>query len=116
MGRAAAADGHSGNPNEPFHGYFYRILTKQGDEANGGAMDYVNDGAMTGGYAILAWPADYANSGVMTFAITSDGAIYQKDLGTDTPNAVKSIDQLNLDSGWKLLDYPAAATLSSAVK
>ncbi len=101
---AAAADGHSGNPNEPYHGYFYRILTKQGEDATGGAMDYVVDGAMTGGYAILAWPAEYANSGVMTFAITSDGAIYQKDLGPDTANAVKSIDKLDLDPGWKLLE------------
>jgi Protein of unknown function (DUF2950) len=104
LAASAAADGHSGNPNDPYHGYFYKILTKQGDEANGGAMDYVVDGAMTGGYAILAWPAEYANSGVMTFAITSDGAIYQKDLGSDTANAVKSIDKLDLDSGWKLLE------------
>ena len=104
LAAAAAADGHTGGPNEPYHGYFYKILTKQGEEANGGAMDYVVDGAMTDGYAILAWPAEYANSGVMTFAITSDGAIYQKDLGQDTGNAAKSIDQLNLDSGWKLLE------------
>jgi Protein of unknown function (DUF2950) len=104
LAAAAAADGHSGNPNDPYHGYFYRILTAQGDEANGGALNYVVDGAMTGGYAILAWPAEYANSGVMTFTITSDGAIYQKDLGSDTANAVKSIDKLNLDPGWKLLE------------
>jgi len=104
LAAAAAADGHSGNPNEPYHGYFYRILTKQGDEATGGAMDYVVNGAMTDGYAILAWPAEYANSGVMTFTITSDGAIYQKDLGPDTANAVKSIDKLDLDPGWKLLE------------
>ena len=104
LAAAAAAGGHSGASGEPYHGYFYKILTTQGDEANGGAMDYVVDGAMTGGYAILAWPADYANSGVMTFAITSDGAIYQKDLGPDTGTAVQSIDQLNLDPGWKLLE------------
>lgn len=99
----AAADGYN-NPSEPFHGYYYKILTKQGDNANGGAMDYIVNGAMTGGYAILAWPAQYANSGVMTFVITSDGAIYQKDFGPDTASIAKAIDTLNLDGDWKLLE------------
>ena len=99
----AAAEGFDGKPGEPYHGYFYRILTKQGDEANDGEMDYVENGAMTGGYAILAWPADYSNSGVMTFLVTDDGAIYQKDLGPGTADAVKSIDKVELDEGWKLL-------------
>jgi hypothetical protein len=66
-------------------------------------MDYVENGAMTGGYAILAWPADYSNSGVMTFLVTDDGAIYQKDLGPGTADAVKSIDKVELDEGWKML-------------
>jgi hypothetical protein len=99
----AAADGFQGGPGEPYQGYFYRILTKQGDEASGGEMDYISNGAMTEGYAILAWPADYGNSGVMTFIITDDGALYQKDLGPDTASAVKSIDKVELDEGWKML-------------
>lgn len=100
---SAAADGYN-KPNEPYHGYFYKILTKQGADANGGTLDYVVNGAMTDGYAILAWPAQYANSGVMTFVITSDGAIYQKDFGPDTGTVVKAIDTLNLDGDWKLLE------------
>jgi Protein of unknown function (DUF2950) len=103
LAASAAADGYTKGPGEPFHGYYYKILTKQGDEANGGAMDYVVNGAMTGGYAIIAWPADYGNSGVMTFVMTSDGALYQKDFGADTANAVKSIDALDLDAQWTLL-------------
>jgi hypothetical protein len=99
----AAAEGFEGKSGEPYHGYLYRILTKQGDEASGGEMDYVENGAMTDGYSILAWPADYSNSGVMTFLITDDGAIYQKDLGPTTADAVKSIDKVELDEGWKML-------------
>jgi hypothetical protein len=104
LAASAAADGYNGGPTAPFHGYYYRILTKQGDEANGGAMDYIHDGAMTDGYAVLAWPAQYGNSGVMTFVLTSDGAMYQKDFGADTANAVKGIDKLDLDGEWKLLE------------
>jgi hypothetical protein len=59
---------------------------------------------MTDGYAVLAWPAQYGNSGVMTFVLTSDGAMYQKDFGADTANAVKAIDKLDLDEGWKLIE------------
>ncbi len=104
LAASAAADGYNGGPTAPFHGYYYRILTKQGEQANGGAMDYIHDGAMTEGYAVLAWPAQYGNSGVMTFVLTSDGAMYQKDFGADTANAVKGIDKLDLDDQWKLLE------------
>jgi hypothetical protein len=98
----ASADGYTSSA-EPYHGYFYRILTKQGEYAEGGAQDFIVNGNMTGGYAILAFPAEYRNSGVMTFIITDEGAIYQKDLGADTATAAKAIDAVNLDSSWKLV-------------
>jgi hypothetical protein len=99
----ASADGYT-NSAEPFHGYLYRILAKQGDYAPGGAEDYVVNGAMTDGYAILAYPAEYRNSGVMTFIITDEGAIYQKDSGPTTAADAKAINAVNLDSSWTLVD------------
>ena len=68
----------------PFHGYYYRVLRKQGDHAPGGAKDYVVDGRMTGGFAILAWPAEYGQSGVMSFMASKRGKLYQSDLGQGT--------------------------------
>jgi|HubBroStandDraft_5_1064220.scaffolds.fasta_scaffold28619_2 hypothetical protein len=99
----ASADGYTSSA-EPFHGYLYRILTKQGQYSDGGAQDYIVDGAMTGGYAILAYPAAYRNSGVMTFIVTSEGAIYQKDIGPTTAADAKAMNEVNLDSSWALVD------------
>jgi hypothetical protein len=68
----------------PYHGYYYRLLRSQGAHASGGAFDYVVRGKMLGGFAVAAYPADYGNSGVMTFLVHHDGVVYQKDLGPDT--------------------------------
>lgn len=90
----------------PFHGYYYRILRKQGDHAPGGAKDYVIDGRMTGGFAILAWPAEYGHSGVMTFMASKRGKLYERDLGADTPSAVKSLRTFDPDPDWRRVPVP----------
>ena len=90
----------NGKPT-PFHGYYYRILASQGEHAPGGAKDYIVDGRMTGGFAILAWPADYGHSGVMTFMASKRGTLYQSDLGEDTETAVKSLRTFDPDSNWR---------------
>ena len=69
---------------QPFNGYIFKILTKQGNTAKGGARDYMVNGLLTGGFAVLAYPAEYRNSGLMTFMVGSDGVVYQKDLGEGT--------------------------------
>lgn len=89
-----------GNP-QPFNGYFFRILTKQGATAKGGAKDYIVNGNMTDGFAILAYPAEYRNSGIMTFLIGADGILYEKDLGEKTANVAAAITEYNPGDGWK---------------
>jgi len=84
----------------PFHGYFFRILKAQGSNAPGGEKEYVKDGRMTGGFAILAFPAEYGASGVMTFIAGPRGTVYQKDLGDGTAEAAKGIT-FDPDSSWK---------------
>jgi hypothetical protein len=98
----ASADGYGGNQQtpQPFHGYFYRILTKQGDHAHGGAKNYIVNGNMTLGFAILAYPAEYRNSGVMTLIINQDGLVFQKDLGEKTSELAKSITEFHPDDTW----------------
>ena len=99
----ASAEGYGGNAQspQPFHGYFYRILTRQGERAHGGAKEYVVKGAMTGGFAILAYPAEYGNSGVMSFLINQDGVVFQKNLGENTSEEAKAIPAFNPDDSWK---------------
>jgi hypothetical protein len=100
----ASADGYGGGSQpapQPFHGYFYRMITKQGSHAAGGAKNYIVNGNMTGGYAILAYPADYRNSGVMTLIINQDGIVYQKDLGAQSADLAKAITEFNPDDTWK---------------
>ena len=84
----------------PFHGYIYRILEGQGKDAPGGAMSYMSNGMMTRGFAIVAYPATYRNSGVMTFIVNQDGNIYQKDLGTRTEAIAAAMKEYNPDKTW----------------
>jgi hypothetical protein len=86
---------------DPYHGYRYRILKRQGPDAPGGAYDYVVQGRMIGGFALVAWPASYGNSGVMTFLVNHEGVVYEKDLGPDTAAAVGKITRFNPDKSWK---------------
>lgn len=90
----------SGNQPQPFDGYYFRILTKQGAGAKGGAKDYIVDGKMTGGFAVVAYPAEYRNSGIMTFLVGPDGIVYQKDLGADTSALAKALTDYNPGEGW----------------
>ncbi len=87
-----------------YHGYYYRILKSQGRDAPGGAYDYVVDGRMIGGFAMVAYPAVYGSSGITTFIVNQDGIIYQKDLGNDTEKIAESMDSYNPDAGWKKAD------------
>jgi hypothetical protein len=91
---------NSGKKPQPFNGYYFRILTKQGDQAPGGAMDYIANGKMTGGFAVLAYPAEYRNSGIMTFIVGKDGTVYQKDLGEKTADLGAAMVQFNPGDGW----------------
>jgi hypothetical protein len=88
----------------PFHGYYYRILNRQGRHAPGGARNYVVDGTMTGGFAFVAYPAEYRSSGVMTFIVSRDGIVYQKDLGRQTTIRAKTLTQYDPDATWKRVD------------
>lgn len=86
---------------QPFHGYFYRILTEQGASAPGGAYDYRNaDGLLTNGFAVIAWPAKYGNSGVMTFITNHRGLVWQKDLGEDSATIAEAATSFDHDSSW----------------
>jgi hypothetical protein len=87
---------------QPFYGYFFKILTRQGKHAQGGKQNYINKGHMTGGFALLAWPADYGDSGVMTFIVNQDGKVYQKDLGEKTAKLASGIKDYDPDSSWTL--------------
>jgi hypothetical protein len=95
--------GGNGNPT-PFHGYYYRILTRQGRNAPGGAKNYLVDGKMTKGFAFLSYPAEYRASGVMTFMINQNGVIVQKDLGPDAAKSASEITQYNPDQTWQEVD------------
>jgi hypothetical protein len=96
----AAGYTNSGDKPQPYNGYYFRILTKQGDKAPGGAMDYIVKGKMTGGFAALAYPAEYRNSGIMTFIVGKDGIVYQKDLGEGTSDAAAALTEYNPGDGW----------------
>jgi hypothetical protein len=100
----AKAEGYSkkgakGNP-VPYHGYYYRILKAQGKNAPGGAYNYVIKGNMIGGFAVIAYPAKYGNSGVMTFIVNHDGIVYQKDLGNNTAKIAKAMTKYAPDKTW----------------
>jgi hypothetical protein len=98
----ATSEGYSVKPDAhtPFHGYYFRMLQGQTDKAKGGAKDYVVGGKMVRGFAFAAYPAEYGNSGVMTFIINQDGVLYQKDLGKTTTEAVTAMTKFDPDSGW----------------
>ncbi|MGB7750719.1 MAG: DUF2950 family protein, partial [Candidatus Acidiferrales bacterium] len=98
----ATNEGYNVKPDAhvPFHGYYFRMLTRQGANAPGGAKDYIVNGKMTGGFAFVAYPAQYRNSGVMTFIINQDGDLLQKDLGTDTAQTAAAMAEFNPDPSW----------------
>jgi Protein of unknown function (DUF2950) len=103
---AAASQGYKEKQGQstPFHGYYYRMLTKQGAAAKGGALDYVVNGKLSRGFAFVAYPAEYRNSGVMTFIVNQSGIIYEKDLGAQTSDLASAMQEYNPGSGWEPVD------------
>jgi hypothetical protein len=89
---------------EPFHGYYFKVLKGQGDAARLGKLDYVVDGVMIGGFALLAWPAQYGVTGVQTFVVSYDDVVYQKDLGPSTASVAPAIERYDPDASWKRTD------------
>ncbi len=91
-------------PGAPYYGYIYRILTAQGPEAPGGAYSYVINGNMVAGFAMIAYPAEYGNTGIMTFIVNHYGDVYEKDLGRDTARLAAGLRAYNPRAGWVLAD------------
>ena len=101
----ATTEGYAiGGDRIPFHGYYFRILTRQGPMAAGGEVDYVVHGKMIGGFALVAYPAEYGNSGVMTFVVNYAGTVFQKDLGERTAKLAERMTSFNPDQTWKKVD------------
>ncbi|GMO22662.1 DUF2950 domain-containing protein [Bradyrhizobium sp. TM233] len=101
----ASAEGYKpGERLAPYHGYYFRILKGQGSDAPGGALNYVVKGKMIGGFALIAWPAEYGNSGVMTFVVNHAGTVYEKDLGARTDFIAPRTTLFDPDQTWKKVD------------
>jgi len=101
---AAEAEGYTARSAEgraPFHGYFYKILTRQGPSAPGGAKDYLEKGHLTGGFALVAFPATYGDSGVMTFIVNQQGIVFEKNLGSNTIEIARRMTEYDPDMTWK---------------
>jgi hypothetical protein len=111
---AATREGYTNSvtrPLAPYHGYFYRILTKQGKDAPGGARDYLVNGHMIGGFAVIAYPARYGVSGIMSFMVNQDEVVYEQNLGQNTAAIVSKITTFNPDASWKqVASSPTLAT------
>jgi DUF2950 family protein len=107
LGPLLAAAANEGYPKSepralaPYHGYYYKILTSQGADAPGGAYDYLVKGKMIGGFAVLAYPARYGASGIMSFAVNHEGVVYEKNLGRNTAEVAATITSFNPDASWK---------------
>lgn len=112
LAAAAQKEGYTGKQSgsgpAPYHGYYYRILKGQGNDASGGAYDYMVRGKMIGGFALVAYPARYWSSGIMTFIVNHDGVIYQKDLGKNTEKTALSMKLFNPDTTWKKVEEKVA--------
>lgn len=102
--KAAGYEKSSSDQPQPYYGYFYKILKGQGKHAKGGGYDYVVNGSMIGGFALVAYPAKYGNSGVMTFTVNQDGVVYEKDLGKDTAKKAQAMTIFDPDKTWKKVE------------
>jgi hypothetical protein len=104
----ARAEGYGQNKTategpRPYHGYLYRLLSRQGEHAPGGKLDYVINGNMVAGFALVAYPVEWGSSGIMTFIVNTNGKVYQKDLGEQTKSLAAAIDAYDVDSSWTLV-------------
>jgi hypothetical protein len=98
---AAESYAKEGNKLQPFHGYYFKVLRAQGPDAQGGALSYVVKGQMIGGFALVAWPADYGVSGIHTFIVNHHGVVYQKDLGSGGAALARQMTRFNPDKSWR---------------
>ncbi len=107
LGPLVAQAGHEGYVGDtllsPYHGYLFRILTSQGDGADGGAFDYIVNNRMVLGFALIAYPAQYGASGIMTFMVNQGGVVYEKDLGLQTSSVVEAMRSFSPDGSWRKL-------------
>lgn len=100
----AEAEGYSGGKGpQPFHGYYFKILCRQGPAAPGGKMDYTSDGSLKNGFALVAWPQRWDESGIMTFIVGQDGRVYQRNFGEKTSRLAGKIKEYNPDGNWQLV-------------
>ena len=99
--------GPQGGGPAPFHGYYYKILTAQGSNAPGGSFEYMVKGNLVGGFGVVAYPATYGNSGVMTFIVNHDGVVYQKNLGNNTTQAAQAMTKFDPDKSWTKVENTA---------
>jgi len=95
---------HTDQGPHPFHGYYFRILTRQGRAAPGGKMDYLSHGSLTGGFALVAYPEHWDQSGIMTFIVNQDGKVLQRNLGAKTSRIAARMKEYNPDSQWTLVE------------
>jgi hypothetical protein len=104
----AAVEGYTGKRpvgrRNPYHGYYYRILKAQGKNASGGEYDYIVKGKMIGGFALVAYPAEYGNLGIMTFIVNQDGVVYEKDLGKETEKIAAAMKKFDPDKTWNKVE------------
>lgn len=115
LAAGAAAEGYrAGAKPQPFHGYYYKILKGQGPAAPGGTIGYVVGNRMIGGFGLLAYPAEYGNSGVMSFIVNHDGTVYQKDLGPATRRIAANTTRFNPDKGWEKVSPAGEARTEEA--
>ncbi|CAG0937872.1 hypothetical protein GALLN_00029 [Gallionellaceae bacterium] len=108
----AASEGYVGagsKPLAPYHGYYYRMLTSQGKDAPGGAHDYIVKGRMIGGFAVIAYPARYGASGVMSFMVNQDGVVHEKNLGKNTATIASKMTTYNPDASWQRVEPETTA-------
>lgn len=99
----AIAEGYA-SKTEPYHGYYFKVLKGQGPAARLGQLDYMIEGAMIGGFAMVAWPAEYRVTGVQTFMVSYDGVVYQKDMGPDSGKIAEAMERYNPDKTWHATD------------
>ena len=112
----AHTEGYAANKGagpHPFHGYYFRILTQQGEAAPGGKLSYMNDRDLTGGFALVAYPERWDHSGIMTFIVNQDGKIYQRNLGEQTCRIAKEMKEYNPDGEWTLVQDPGVVSAVS---
>ena len=103
----AAQEGYANADLSPFHGYYFKILKRQGKHAKGGAYNYVVNGKMILGFGLVAYPAEYGNSGIMTFIVNQDGTIYQKNLGKATKRIAEKMEIFDPGNTWKKVEGTA---------